>query len=311
MKEMNAGLSIMAVDVLTAAQKLLMLSLLTRVDWDTWQGSVSANDIEQGTAQSKRNIKRSLKTLEELSYISREITRRDTGLHHKALVKVNVSKIGDRKSPPIVTESHHPRQWGSDKKSPPVVTECAESSDRKSPPVVTKWPRGGDRKSPNNNIDQYNNNINQSIINREVTPKLEVREAAETWDDAFSKHELEEITEEFRDGLWYVSRVDDMLEYRREVHRQCTHHNRRDVRDALLLTGGLLPQMARELIAPRSAIDWCTLQAAGELPSVPTPAAPPKPSQVITVTVQDQQRMKEVDQAWSVGSYDMKGDDGW
>ena len=311
MKEMNARLSIMAVDDLTAAQKLIMLYLLTRVDWDTWQGSVSANDIEQGTAQSKRNIKRSLKTLEELSYISREITRRDTGLHHKALVKVNVSKIGDRKSPPIVTESHHPRQWGSDKKSPPVVTECAESSDRKSPPVVTKWPRGGDRKSPNNNIDQYNNNINQSIINREVTPKLEVREAAETWDDAFSKHELEEITEEFRDGLWYVSRVDDMLEYRREVHRQCTHHNRRDVRDALLLTGGLLPQMARELIAPRSAIDWCTLQAAGELPSVPTPAAPPKPSQVITVTVQDQQRMKEVDQAWSVGSYDMKGDDGW
>lgn len=330
MKEMNARLSIMAVDDLTAAQKLIMLYLLTRVDWDTWQGSVSANDIEQGTAQSKRNIKRSLKTLEELGYISREITRRDTGLHHKALVKVNVSKIGDRKSPPavteshhqteegsdrksppIVTESHHPRQWGGDRKSPPVVTECAESSDRKSPPVVTKWPRGGDRKSPNNNRDQYNNNINQSIINREVKPKEEVREAAETWDEAFSKHELEEITEEFRNGLWYVSRVDDMLEYRREVHRQCTHHNRRDVRDALLLAGGLLPQMARELIAPRSAIDWCTLQAAGELPSVPTPAAPPKPSQVITVTVQDQQRMKEVDQAWSVGSYDMKGDDGW
>ena len=375
MKEMNVRLSIMAVDDLTAAQKLIMLYLLTRVDWDTWQGSVSANDIEQGTAQSKRNIKRSLKALEELGYISREITRRETGLHHKALVKINTLKIGDRKSPPmvteshhqsdegsdrksppIVTESHHPRSWGSDKKSPPVVTKESKGSDRKSPPVVTNRHEGSDRKSPNNNIDQYTNNINQYTIktDEELDQEAHMREdwlqpghkfcdrcrrwvkidephtyphstkvctdqeptaeevdAALAWDLACGKHELEPITEELRDGLWYVSRIDDNLQYRQDVHRECTHHRRYDVRDALLLSGGLLPQMMKELIAPRSAIDWCTLQASGELPSISTPAAPPEPSKIITISVEDQQRMKEVDRAWAVGSYDQKGQDEW
>jgi hypothetical protein len=184
MKEMTARLSIMAIEELTAAQKLIMLYILTRVDWTTWSGQVSTNDIELGTAQSGRNIKRSLKALTELGYIERHITKRDSGLHHKAQITVNVSKlgakkspqvvteshhtnyvIGDRKSPPIVTESHHTPDNGSDRKSPPVVTSCPPSSDRKSPGVVTSCPSSGDRKSPNINIDQYKINIEQSKIN--------------------------------------------------------------------------------------------------------------------------------------------------
>ena len=46
MKEMDARLAIMAVEELTAAQKLIMLYILTRVDWQSWSGSVSTNDIE-------------------------------------------------------------------------------------------------------------------------------------------------------------------------------------------------------------------------------------------------------------------------
>ena len=127
------------------------------------------------------------------------------------------------------------------------------------------------------------------------------------WDDAWDKHEPEPITEELRNGLWYVSRIDDRLAYRQEVHRQVKHHKRYDVRDALLIDARLIGdqlfnKMAQELIAPRSAIDWVTLQVSGHLPSIPTPAAPPKQSNVYTVTAEQQQRMKEIDRAWATGT---------
>jgi hypothetical protein len=122
------------------------------------------------------------------------------------------------------------------------------------------------------------------------------------WDDAWSKHEPEPITEELRDGLWYVSRIDDRLAYRQEVHRQVKHHKRYDVRDALLIGDELFNKMTQELIAPQSAIDWVTLQASGHLPSISTPAAPPKASNVYTVTAEQQQRMKEIDRAWATGT---------
>jgi hypothetical protein len=378
MKEMTARLSIMAVDDLTAAQKVIMLYLLTRVDWATWKGQVSTNDVKQGTSMSARNIKRSLQTLAELGYIERELMRRETGLHHKASITINITKISDRKSPPMVTESHHTQNdtgdrkspqvvteshhdthEDSDRKSPPIVTESPKGSDRKSPRVVTESPKGSDRKSPNNNIDQYNINIDQSSLNTEVEQEPEAREEPSelyweyergsiwcdrckqhvpndrphtyphsklicsdqeptdktlerAWDDAWDKHEPEPITEELRDGLWYVSRIDDRLAYRQEVHRQVKHHKRYDVRDALLIGDELFNKMTQELIAPQSAIDWVTLQASGHLPSISTPAAPPKASNVYTVTTEQQQRMKEIDRAWATGTdHTTKATNGW
>jgi hypothetical protein len=214
---------------------------------------------------------------------------------------------------------------------------------------VTESPKGSDRKSPNNNIDQYNINIDQSSLNTEAEQEPEAREEPtelyweyergsiwcdrckqhvpndrphtyphsklicsdqeptdktleRAWDDAWDKHEPEPITEELRDGLWYVSRIDDRLAYRQEVHRQVKHHKRYDVRDALLIGDELFNKMASELIAPQSAIDWVTLQASGHLPSISTPAAPPKASNVYTVTAEQQQRMKEIDRAWATGT---------
>jgi hypothetical protein len=212
---------------------------------------------------------------------------------------------------------------------------------------------------PNNNIDQYNINIDQSSLNTEAEQELEAREESSelywefergsvwcdrckqhvpndqphtyphsklicsdqeptdktlerAWDDAWDKHEPEPITEELRDGLWYVSRIDDRLAYRQEVHRQVKHHKRYDVRDALLIGDELFNKMTQELIAPQSAIDWVTLQASGELPSISTPAAPPKPSNVYTVTIEQQQRMKEIDRAWATGAdHTTKATNGW
>jgi len=334
MKEMDARLAIMAVEELTAAQKLIMLYILTRVDWQSWSGSVSTNDIEQGTKQSARNIKRSLKALADLGYIKRDIKRRDDGLHHKASIKVCVSQLGDRKSPPLVTESHHQASRCSDRKSPPMVTEshhqASEGSDRKSPPIVTNWPEGSDRKSPgvvtnwhlgsdrkspNNNKDQYNININQYNINsdeaepssapvreREADIDAEEQARADLWNRLMP--EPEPITEELIGSIWVVSRIDDDLAYQREVMRQINHHNRWDIKRALWNRqegDQLFAQMRAELIAPRSAIDWVTTQAAGHAPAISTPAAPPPKPKTYTVTLSDVERRRQIDKAWAEG----------
>jgi len=315
MKEMDARLAIMAVEELTAAQKLIMLYILTRVDWQSWSGSVSTNDIEQGTRQSARNIKRSLKALADLGYIERDIKRRDDGLHHKASIKVCLSQLGDRKSPPMVTESHHQASKGSDRKSPPMVTNWHEGSDRKSPWVVTNWPKGGDRKSPNNNKDQYNININQYNINSdeaelssapvreaEVELDAEEQERADIWDRLMP--EPEPITEELIGSIWVVSRIDDDLAYKREIMRQIEHHERWDIKRALWNRqegDQLFAQMKADLIAPRSAIDWVTTQAAGHPPAISTPAAPPPKPKTYTVTLSDVERRRQIDKAWAEG----------
>ena len=381
MKEMNARLSIMAVEELTAAQKLILLYILTRVDWTTWSGSVSTNDIEVGTAQSGRNIKRSLKALSELGYIERHITKRDSGLHHKAMIKVNTSKLeaqdppsvvteshhtnnvtSDRKSPPVVTESHHTNNGKGDRKSPPVVTDCPPNGDRKSLGVVTFCPSSGDKKSPNINIDQYNINIDQSKINlpedeAEMNPPREdylqpgwiwcerchqhvpkdephlypmselhcVEEAHDPeqariseWDLAWGRHEPEvkpepkAMTLTQRGELFYVDEIHDEMDYKRQVLAVVSQPDTKLIRDALWTRQGddLYQQLKAEKIAPRSAIDWVMIQAGREV-TEPTPPPPPEPSKVWTVTVDQQLKIREADQAWMNGSTNNGGSDSW
>jgi len=343
MKEMEARLAIMAVEELTAAQKLIMLYILTRVDWQDWTGSVSTNDIEQGTKQSTRNIKRSLKALDDLGYIERSIKRRDNGLHHKASIRVCVSLLGDRKSPPMVTESHHEEAKDSDRKSPPMVTESHhskakggdrkslgvvtdwhEGGDRKSLGVVTDWHEGGDRKSPNNNIDQYNINNKQYNNNREKAepelesaredrePSNEEQQRADLWDSIMDDPKPE-ITEELRDGLWYVSDIYDELDYKRKIIWEINHHERQDIRRALWNHSDgdkLYTKMKHERIAPRSAIDWVGLQAAGHMPAIKTPKAPPQKPTSYTVTPERQAEILAADQAW-LNIINSKGNDEW
>jgi len=324
MKEMEARLAIMAVEELTAAQKLIMLYILTRVDWQDWTGSVSTNDIEQGTKQSTRNIKRSLKALDDLGYIDRSIKRRDNGLHHKASIRVCVSLLGDRKSPPMVTESHHSKAKGGDRKSLGVVTDWHEGGDRKSLGVVTDWHEGGDRKSPNNNIDQYNINNKQYNNNREKAepelesaredrePSNEEQQRADLWDSIMDAPKPE-ITEELRDGLWYVSDIYDELDYKRKIIWEINHHERQDIRRALWNHSDgdkLYTKMKHERIAPRSAIDWVGLQAAGHMPAIKTPKAPPQKPTSYTVTPERQAEILAADQAW-LNIINSKGNDEW
>jgi len=185
--------------------------------------------------------------------------------------------------------------------------------------VVAKTP-------PNINIDQYNINIDQSNIN-EAEPEAEsTREAEEElraaqWDEIMAK--AEELPpppppptmSQREDGLYILSHINDDLEYKRDVYREITHHKRQDIRDALWARGNdeLFTKMMGELIAPRSAIDWVTFISSGHKPSIPTPAAPPPKPTTWTITVDQQQKIKEADSAWLSADYGTadKKNGGW
>jgi hypothetical protein len=170
------------------------------------------------------------------------------------------------------------------------------------------------------------NNHNQSIIN-EAEPETEsAREAEEDrrammWDQIMAK--AEELPpppppptmSQREDGLYILSHINDDLEYKREVYRELTHHKRQDIRDALWARGSdeLFTKMMGELIAPRSAIDWVTSIASGHKPSISTPPAPPPKPTSWTVTVDQQRKIKEADQAWLSADYGQadKKNGGW
>jgi len=65
--------------------------------------------------------------------------------------------------------------------------------------------------------------------------------------------------------------------------------------------------MKDELIAPRSAIDWVMIQAGREV-TEPTPPPPPEPSKVRTVSVEEQIRIRQIDQAWLTSGQTNNGD---
>lgn len=121
-------------------------------------------------------------------------------------------------------------------------------------------------------------------------------------------------TEELKGDFYILSHINDDLEYKREVYRELTHHKRQDIRDALWARGSdeLFTKMMGELIAPRSAIDWVTSIASGHKPSISTPPAPPPKPTSWTVTVDQQRKIKEADQAWLSADYGQaKKNGGW
>ena len=154
---------------------------------------------------------------------------------------------------------------------------------------------------------------NTDIECSEAQPTPEQVKAME-WDQAWGKHspEVEEPVER-RDGfIYYLNEIPDELTYKREVMRVIDHYDRYDVR--LLLWNrregdALFTRMMRELIAPRSCIEWVTIQAGGEISSATEPP-PPKPSKTYTVTVDQQRKIKEIDQAWMTGATN-GGNDSW
>ena len=141
-----------------------------------------------------------------------------------------------------------------------------------------------------------------SVREREAELDAEEQERADIWDRLMP--EPEPITEELIGSIWVVSRIDDDLAYKREIMRQIEHHERWDIKRALWNRqegDRLFAQMKADLIAPRSAIDWVTTQAAGHPPAISTPAAPAPKPKTYTVTLSDVERRRQIDKAWAEG----------
>lgn len=98
MKEADVRRAIGLDTTLTTAQKYTLIMLLTRLDWETWTGQVSAHDLATISTQADRQVKRHIAALKRAGWIDRMSNRRaDTPrLNHKADTILNtelVSKI--------------------------------------------------------------------------------------------------------------------------------------------------------------------------------------------------------------------------
>ena len=225
MTEMDCRLAIGRATDLNNGEKLTLIFLLTRLDWQTWEGRVSVRDLALITAQSERNIKRQLQSVTDKGWIEREAERRDNGLHHKALIKLNKG---------MVTDCH----YGSDRMSPQVVTDCPISSDKMSPNI--------------NRSIYINTDINQDQSNNQP--------ASEVTPSSTRERELDDMRRAALKADCYILAPEHQLSwevYVRKMYEVTRLHSRQDVREAYLLKDNHLLKQAHELrIAPASLIDW-------------------------------------------------------
>jgi hypothetical protein len=227
MKEMEARLAIASAQDLNAGEKLTLIMLLTRLDWQTWEGRVSVRDLSEITAQSERNIKRQLKSVTDKGWITRQAERREDGLHHKAHIKLNQR---------VVTDCHH----GSDRLSLGVVTDCPVSSDRLSPKSIDQY---------NINIDQYDDQLSHQPAEPQVEPNPTREGALEA-----------ERREALQAGCRLIAPTEDMgslFFYRQKIDEVARFKGRMDIRLALSAQDAILAEQAHKLrISPASIVTY-------------------------------------------------------
>ena len=227
MKEMEARLAIASAQDLNAGEKLTLIMLLTRLDWQTWEGRVSVRDLSEITAQSERNIKRQLKSVTDKGWITRQAERREDGLHHKAHIKLNQR---------VVTDCHH----GSDRLTLGVVTDCPVSSDRLSPKSIDQY---------NINIDQYDDQLSHQPAEPQVEPNPTREGALEA-----------ERRDALQAGCRLIAPTEDMgslFFYRQKIDEVARFKGRMDIRLALAEHDAILAEQAHKLrISPASIVTY-------------------------------------------------------
>ena len=92
MKEYDVRLQVLASD-LTSTEKLIMLAILLKVDWNTFTGPVAISQIVKMTNTKKRTVQRAVKKLVELKWITRTSRHIERELSTSALTTVLVNNI--------------------------------------------------------------------------------------------------------------------------------------------------------------------------------------------------------------------------
>jgi len=311
----------------------LIICVHVCMDWSSWSAAISADQIAEASAQSSRQVKRHLKSLIESGWLTRSAEVRGPGLHHKSYTRLNLSKVREVLDHAVTDLVRAPDHDVTDLVSHDVtdlvrapdhdvtdlVSRPSWSTNYVTPTVtdlvshdvtdlVETLPKVSHSSISLNYTNQSLSNLSDaepsldSVREREAELDAEEQERADIWDRLMP--EPEPITEELIGSIWVVSRIDDDLAYKREIMRQIEHHERWDIKRALWNRqegDRLFAQMKADLIAPRSAIDWVTTQAAGHPPAISTPAAPPPKPKTYTVTLSDVERRKQIDKAWAEG----------
>ncbi len=82
---------------LKPGSKLALLGVLACVNWQTWSGPCSSQDVAKRMGMDARTVRRAFKNLVELNLIRRVAERRETangkGHHHRAQTTLNVKLI--------------------------------------------------------------------------------------------------------------------------------------------------------------------------------------------------------------------------
>ena len=82
---------------LKPGSKLALLGVLACVNWQTWSGPCSSQDVAKRMGMDARTVRRAFKNLVELNLIHRVAERRETangkGHHHRAQTTLNVKLI--------------------------------------------------------------------------------------------------------------------------------------------------------------------------------------------------------------------------
>ena len=82
---------------LKPGSKLALLGVLACVNWQTWTGPCSSQDVAKRMGMDARTVRRAFKNLVELNLIHRVAERRETangkGHHHRAQTTLNVKLI--------------------------------------------------------------------------------------------------------------------------------------------------------------------------------------------------------------------------
>jgi hypothetical protein len=291
----------------------LIICVHVCMDWSSWSAAISADQIAEASAQSSRQVKRHLKSLIESGWLTRSAEVRGPGLHHKSYTRLNLSKVRevlDHAVTDLVKPSNHDVTDLVSRPSQSTNNVTATVTDLVSHDVtdlVETLPKVSHSSISLNYTNQSLSNLSDaepssdSVREREASLDDEEQARADLW--AKLMPDPEPITEELIGSIWVVNRIDDDIAYQREVMRQIDYHNRWDIKRAWNRQEGdqLFAQMKAELIAPRSAIDWVTTQAAGHAPAISTPAAPPQKPKTYTVTLSDVERRKQLDRAWAEG----------
>ena len=296
----------------------LLICAHVLMDWKTWSGQISADQIALASHQSSRQVKRHLKSLVEAGWLTRHAEVRGPGLHHKSSTFLNQDKVRlilERSHDVTEKVSHDvTERVNTLPKMSHISISLNNSNQYKSievePEPEPRVKRGlledgfewCERCKRHVSMDEPHTYPHSKLICSDEEPTPEQVKALE-WDGAWGAPEVKVSSEVKRGDLFYFDEIHDELNYKREVLDILNDYGRHDVRLCLWNRQDgdkLFKEMMEAKVAPRSVIDWVTVYYGGEATG-DTPSKP-KPPTSFKVTVDQQRKILEADQAWMSGA---------